>query len=310
MNIKNNIPQIIHVALAFDHNYLVPLHALLASVFDNNKKNYFHFHFIAPDILIGEKLLLKKYIIENENVVSFYEIDKALTSGFVLTNNWTKSVYYRIFFPLLLPDNIERLLYIDTDTIVIGDLTDIYDANIGNYPLGAVYDNYVKHQPNIGVNEEGQYFNSGMLLINIKLWNKQKISENAIEFIQQSPEKIIYVDQDALNAVLKGNWFNMDARFNLLYSYIPDDLSKYNFKEYLKDKVIIHFTLHRPWSFLCKNRFRYLYKYYLKVSIKREEKVITDFRLSKIISFIKLRFSEYYKDNPLIQKSWRKINAK
>jgi len=298
-----------HIAIAFDSNYLVPFYALVTSIFYNNPNQAITVHCIIRGISELEKQKIVKYINNHNSSIYFYVIDEELIANFVVRSQWTTAVYYKIFFPLIVPDTLERLLYLDTDTLVLNNLNTLYNTDFHHYPLAAVYDNYVKIQPDLGIYEEGCYFNSGVMLFNLKEWKKQHMSEKALDILSNHPEKITYVDQDALNAVLINNWLRIPEKFNLLYSYIPQDLPKSLFKDFLKDKVVIHFTLHRPWSCLCQNRFRYLYKKYLRLSPKRDTQVIQDFSLKKTRLFVHLRIVEFYIDNQWLRSAWKMIKS-
>ena len=179
--------------------------------------------------------------------------------------------------------------------------------DLENYPVGAVYDNYVIKNFELGIMEEGNYFNSGVLLIDVDLWNEQHISDKAIKFLQEYPEKIKFVDQDALNAVLINNWKKLDWKFNVIYTRLPYSLSKNEMQLFIKDKVIIHFTIQRPWLMLCKNRYRNLYFYYLKKSQIKIRKRYVDFSWTKIPAYLKIRLLEWYLDSTFVQKIWRKF---
>ena len=298
-----------HIAISFDHNYLNPFYALISSIFDNNSDVYIEFHCIIKDDVTADQLAeINEYIIKNGCVLNQYKVDENLLSQFVISGTWTTAVYYKMFFPLLVPDKVEKLIYLDTDMLVVGNLKSIFEINIDSYALGAVYDNYVKNQPEIGIIEENKYFNSGMLLFNVPRWNELKLSEQAIAFLAQYPEKIKFVDQCALNAVCVGHWLKLPVKYNLLYSYIPQDISSKELNEFIKDKIVIHFTLQRPWNYLCTNRFRDLYKYYLLNSTLSNNSNIIDFSIAKIPSFIRIRIKEFYFDNKFIQKIWRSFN--
>jgi len=297
-----------NLAIAFDKNYLTPFYALITSIFVNNSKVPFVFHFIVrSDVTESEKKKISNYVEQNDSKCRFYEVDENLISQFVVLGKWTSSVYYKMFFPLIVPNTIDKMLYLDTDMLVIGHLKPLFEIDLLDKPLGAVYDNYVKVQPSLGIIEEGNYFNSGMLLYNLPIWNDLRISERAISFLTEFPEKIKFVDQCALNGVLLGNWFHISEKYNLLYSYIPQAISKNELNEFIKDKVVIHFTLQRPWNFICKNRLRDLYKYYLKLSPAKKSPVIIDFAISKLPAYTQLRLKEIYFDQLLIQKIWRKF---
>lgn len=303
----NNEP--IHLAIAFDEKYVTPFYALLTSVFYHNKENRINIHAIATGISDQEKTAIANYVQQHKGEINYYTIDQNFVSRFVLTSNWTSAVYYRLFFPFLVPDTINRLLYIDTDTLVINSLRAFEKIDLQGFPVAAAYDNWVKVQPLIGIEEEGKYFNSGVLLINVPEWKKQKISEKAFNYLTEYPEKIKFVDQDALNAVLIDNWLKIDNRFNLIYSIIPPYLARRDFKKYLADKIILHFTLERPWHMLCQNRFRYLYYKYLKLSPRSKYPLYADFSFSKLNKFINIRVREVYFDNPALMHLWRKIKG-
>jgi len=295
-----------NIAIAFDQNYLNQFHALLTSILLNNKKNNIYFHLIAVGLTKEEFDAIDRVIQNYHCSVFFYDIDLAKTNGLVMAGEWTNAVYFRLFFPLIIPATIERLLYLDTDTIVLNDLSEFFDLDLENYPVGAVYDNYVKTQPLIGLEKEGEYFNSGVLLVDTQKWREQKISERTFDYIKQFPERIRFVDQCGLNAVLKDNWKKLENRFNLLYTYVPQETGIVELKNFLMDKVIVHFTLHRPWTMLCKSRLRYLYFYYLKRS-GRKSKTYSDFRINKIPAFIKLRMIEMYFDIPFMRSVWKTL---
>lgn len=300
----------IHLAIAFDQNYLSPFYALLMSILEYNQKNKITIHAIITGVSEKEQSEIKQFINQHHHDIAFYEIDQEMVSKFVLVNKWTPAVYYRLFFPFLIPKDVKRLLYLDTDALVVNDLSELYNLDLGQYPVGAVYDNYVKTAPQLGISEEGNYFNSGMLLMDIDKWKEQQISEKAIQFLSDHPEKIKFVDQDALNAVLINNWKKLDWKYNTMYSLIPEDIRKDQLKDFIKDKVFLHFTLQRPWNALCRNRYRALYHYFLLKSPAANKKKYIDFTNDKLIPFLKIRMLEFYFDNPVIQKMWRIVTGK
>jgi lipopolysaccharide biosynthesis glycosyltransferase len=224
-------------------------------------------------------------------------------------STWTKAVYYRLYFPLLLKSEIQRFIYLDADTLVLKDLTKFYNLNLNSKPVAAVWDNYVNIQPLIGLDVEGEYFNSGVLLVDIQLWNQQAVSEKTIDYLIKNPEKIKYVDQCALNAVLKNNWHKLSNEYNLLYSYIPQESGIEAYKRIKEETTVIHFTLQRPWNTLCKNRFRSLYNFYFKHSPAKNNKRLNDFSFSKIKDLLILRIKEFYQDHAIIKAIWRLIKT-
>jgi lipopolysaccharide biosynthesis glycosyltransferase len=300
----------IHVAAAFDNNYLRAFYALLTSVIQNNGDDTIYFHLIAPDVSAEIKEEIRNYARSFGSEVTYYSVDAQAIQNFTLSNKWTIAVYYRLFFPLVISKNINRLIYLDCDIVVISSLLPLYQIDFDNMPVAAVYDNYVKKQPLIGIHQEGQYFNSGVLLMNVPRWNDLQISEKTIEYLSNYPERILFVDQCALNAVLMNNWKKIDYKYNLLYSYLPSQASMSEIKLFVKSKSILHYTLHRPWNMLCQNRLRYLYYEYLQIYPRGNEfNRYTDFEITKIFQWLRIRLIEFYLDYPILQKTWKRIKA-
>lgn len=297
----------LHIAIAFDQNYLNPFYALLTSVFEKNESNELSFHFIATGLSASELSGIKNYIKSKKAACTFYPVDEHFVKRFVVMNTWTPAVYYRLFFPFLLSENVKRFLYLDCDIIVLNDLKELFAQSIQPFPLGAVYDNYVVKRPELGIDIEENYFNSGVMLIDKEVWNQQKISEQAIAYLDKYPERIKFVDQDALNAVLINNWKKLDWKFNVLYSRLPLEAGKKELIHFLNDKIILHFTLQRPWYMLCRNRCRWLYFHYLKKTTLPIKNKYVDFSLKKLLPFLKIRVIELYFDTPLARSFWKKI---
>jgi lipopolysaccharide biosynthesis glycosyltransferase len=300
---------LIHLAIAFDQNYLNPFFALLASIFEHHTKGEIKIHAIATGIDNETRNEIARFVVSCGGEIEYYSISSFSPNELITMSTWTSAVYYRLYFPLLVSACVGRILYIDTDTLVVNNLVELYNLPLAGYPVGAVYDNYVRTQPLLGITKEGEYFNSGVLLIDIEKWRNLRISEKTIEYLLAFPERIRYVDQCGLNAILINSWKKLDPKFNVLYSAIPEHISDKELTEFTRGKVILHFTLQRPWQMLCKNRYRALYFKYLKKSGLRKGKIIVDFSYGKIYDWLKIRIKEFYHDHLFIKKAWKVIKG-
>ena len=302
------VNQQLHIALAFDQNYLNQFFVLTQSIVENHKRGEVSFHIIATGISPEWFKKIEQFVSAHGHGLRFYSIDETTIKKFVLVNQWTHAVYLRLFFPLVIPNTIHKILYLDTDTIVTNPLYDLWETDLGTLPLAAVYDNYVKTQPLLGIIREGEYFNSGVMLINTHRWNALSISEKTMAFLQHNPEKILFVDQCGLNAVLKGLWHKLPDRFNFMYSSVPATASLRELKNTVTHQVlVIHFTLQRPWHMLCRNRLAYFYHHYRKLSLARTAPRYTDFSVFKIPAFLKIKLLNLYFDMPWLGRLWRTL---
>lgn len=171
-------------------------------------------------------------------------------------------------------------MYIDADTLVLDDVSLLYRQSLENKIIGAVIDpGQAKKLHRLGVQSADYYFNAGVLLIDTKKWNQENITERTIEFLQKNPEKIIYHDQDALNAVLYEKWHHLPPRWNMQTSLIfnryeaPDPNYKKWYKESHFYPAIVHFTgKDKPWNTLEGHPYQNLYMKKYDVIAERKER--------------------------------------
>ena len=311
MNQNNSI----HLGITFDQNYVTLFYVLLTSVFSNNKENKIIIHAIATGVDNIERKNIIDFVNENKGEIFFYEFDKEQASDLTLKQgkHLTAATYYRLYLPAMVPENIEKLLYLDTDIVVIGNLAPLYNTALKGLPAAAV--NYVDNdpRPELNIHTIGEYFNAGVILISLREWKEQDISEKTIEFVQKYPERCRLNDQDGLNAVLVNNYHKLDLKYNVTLSEIPENLGRSKYDAFLGDKVIIHYTRggHKPWKFLGKNKFRYLYHDYLKKSPRKNEKKYSDFTFNPktLLFFLKIRTEEKIADYPLLSKYHKKTSG-
>ena len=104
------------------------------------------------------------------------------------------------------------------------------------------------------------------MIIDIERWNEQSITEKTINYLKENGDRIIYHDQDALNAVLYGNWEQLEPRWNMQTSLIferhpaPDETYEKLYKEGNASPAIVHFTGHdKPWNTLKDHPYTTIY---------------------------------------------------
>lgn len=255
---------------ATNDNYAQHLAVMLTSLLKNNKKDHpFHIYILYGDLTDVNIKKLERTIKRFSAVVTFLKVDVHLVEDFALSmgaqNYISKEAYYRIMIPDLLGEEISKALYLDCDMIVRTDLSKLWKINIDSYDLAAVDESRVLPEQDRGTRmyrlslpSESYYFNSGLLLINLKRWREQKISSQVIQFIKANPEKLALLDQDALNAVLYNRWLRLDDKWNYTTSHCAELP--------LEKAAILHFTgPDKPWN--SKSPFRKEYLKYLKASL-------------------------------------------
>lgn len=310
------VGDVINLALAFDEGYVTPFYVLLTSLFVNNKNSSIVIHIIATGISEDSKNSIQSFIAVNGASIIFYDVSGKGIEQFVLPdheeNYLSAAIYYRLFFPFLVSEKIKKLLYIDVDTLVVGDLGEIFHLNTQSCAAAAVTDTDMPVRVDLGIGSAADYFNSGVLLIDIAQWKRQCITERALEIIANEPGRIKqYPDQDALNMVLKDNWYKLPSCYNLMRLYVPNEVPKRKFKDFLKDQKIIHYNGKKPWFSDCEHRLRHVYQQYARLSPRPEAIRIAKVELSKEKrrKLSRSRIVEFYFDHPELVAVWRKLKA-
>jgi lipopolysaccharide biosynthesis glycosyltransferase len=166
----------------------------------------------------------------------------------------TLSTYSRLLIPRFKPE-LEKLIYLDIDTIALGDVAELYAQDLHGYILGAVRDCYVAKNPVEQISEKQQnaaalitgshkYFNAGVLLLDALRWRNSGITEKLFEIEKILRNRSKYLDQDFLNnCFANNNYYELPQRFNFTnrFAVYGDVLSN--------DIIIRHFTTaNKPWK--------------------------------------------------------------
>ncbi|MEY8354035.1 glycosyltransferase family 8 protein [Lachnospiraceae bacterium 54-53] len=202
-----------------------------------------------------------------------YEVD---TGGFDL------SIMARLFIGEVLPEETDRILYLDCDTVVCSSLKKLWETELGTFLLGAVMEPtiYPAVKEEIGLLPQAPYFNSGVLLIDMKRWREENAQKKLLDFYRSMGGKLFAGDQDTINGALKGRIKPLPPRYNFFTNYryfryshlvrlspVYGKLTMQSFKEAKKHPAILHFMGdERPWKEGNRNHYRKAYEHYLSLT--------------------------------------------
>ncbi len=294
----------IHLLSCTDKNYLQQLCVLITSLFENKTcTNNFVYHVFHDDLKLTdiEELLkiAQKYNSEVElhDMNTFHLYDSIIRYGHV-----SKAALYRLSVADILPIDVKKVLYLDCDMVINGDIFNLWNTNIDNYQVAAVEDAplFTRHAK-LFMPPDSRYFNSGVLLINLEKWRTNNTALKIIEFLVKFPERRTYNDQDGLNAVLHSEWLRLPPVYNqqTVLFFLPAKrlvYSKSENKIARKFPIIVHYTgvniNTKPWQYIDSHPFKRLYFKYLKLTkwseFKPKCKGISD--IFKKYYYIALRF--------------------
>ena len=178
------------------------------------------------------------------------------------TKRYPLAAYYRLLLSDLIPD-LNRIIYLDGDTIIYTDLSEMYNLEMGNNVMLGFVDNSYQKAEEFGIRTY-KYIVSGVLLINLKTIRRENISSKFFEFIDKYQDKLTQEDQTVINIVLHGridflppkygiwNFNNKDAViYHNNYENKNLGIKAYDEKEILNAwnlPSILHFVRAKPWK--------------------------------------------------------------
>lgn len=254
---------------------------MLKSLFINNPEEKFHIYLMHSSLSKEELDDIKEYIDKHGNELIVVDIDDSYFSEAPILLHYTKEMYYRLMAFKFLPQNLERILYLDPDILVINPVKQLYEMDMDKYLYAAAYHDVisVKEINKLRLNpyEIDAYYNSGVLLMNLVLQRQTIDTESIFEFVEKNRSKLIMPDQDILNALyskqikcLDERLYNYDARY---YNYYKIKSKKVCDMDYvIRNTVILHFCgKKKPWKKNYSGKFHSLYKYYEKLALNGDK---------------------------------------
>lgn len=264
----------INICLSADNNFAQHSKVTITSALKNatdEDRLYFH-------VLDGGISEENKQKIMNLKKIRDFDIEfiRMRTEDFIgwpipQQSKFNETNYFRIMIPKLLPLT-EKTIYLDSDTIVITSLKGLYDIDIDGYYIAAAETQTYKQNKNrIGIPGKYTYINSGVMLINCKLWRENEVEKQLIDYIRTSPlDKLLNVDQDAINSVLYKSIKLIDQRWNAetRTDLMPSD----EYRKVMMDPYIIHYCSgDKPWNPNTKQNTKEYKKYlYISESVNHE----------------------------------------
>ncbi len=260
--------KVMNILCASDRNFLHPTYVFMQSVMENHEGIQVNFYLLAgEDISEDEKAELKAFIESRGCIIEYLYINSDYFNGFVLHEKFPRSAYYRLMAHSYLPSDMDRILYLDVDIILDKNIYDdfyLQDFN-GKYlvatshnPDPSFFNTLTPHTVNLESAARGEFFNSGVLLMNLELFRKNVTIDDynhAYESCEKSGFEIFY-DQGLLNYMFydKTLYFSsMD--YNYRFS-IPKQYENRLEEGREYKKSVIHFTgmcqPYKPWDLMLE----------------------------------------------------------
>ena len=271
----------------------------MLSLFDNNK-DIDYIQVFVTDLGISEKNRKRLITVAEQygRSITFIQQDDELIRDYlgqkIPLHGGNLATYGKLLASRVYPEWVEKLLFIDADTLVVGSLTEIEKLDMKGYLVAAVPG--VDIYANLKADKEGEllrkrqiYFNCGVVIINLKEWNETELLSKFQEAIQQGYTDM--KDQSMLNySIPDSKLLRLHLKYNCSVHSFPDCAKKFwqkhlypcsaqEVEEAYAAPIIIHYkwVKGRPWFHECINTKKDDYLYYKRLSPFRESAELSIF---------------------------------
>lgn len=251
----------VNICYATNESFAPYMAVSITSLLENNASHSVVVHILHSDLSEATKARLSAFETRYKNAkIIFHKIDDSRFEKFGLTiEHITKETYFRYMIAEVLP-NIDSVLYLDGDTIVNGDICEVFDVDLTNCYCAGVSDIYIEsvgYKKTLGI--DGLYINAGVILFNLDEMRKTNISEKLFKLTAENDYK--YQDQDAINVAFNGKIKELDCIYNFKRAH------QKAFPEKMHSAKIVHYVgPSKPWKKFTLNRLKCLYFKYKKLS--------------------------------------------
>lgn len=249
----------VRIAFSADENYVIGMAASVRSAIDT----------IAPGVKLqiaimscgirpdSRELLLKSWKHHDVDIF-FIDIDPASTAKLPTAGYLTDATYARLFLPDLLPQDWNRVIYLDVDTICRASLHELWETDLEGLSVGAVWDNMIPFVSSYdgvqawkesGLRPYTPYFNAGVLVIDLDAWRRHSISSAVVDYVQSHLGNLVLWDQEGLNAVLRGKFCHLDRSWNVMQFWARPEVRLGVDRDVVMNARIRHFNgPGKPWT--------------------------------------------------------------
>ena len=247
---------ILRFAFCLNDEYASYVRIPIVSIIDNHI-NYcnLEFHILSDGISKKnqDNLLSLEEGYNNVNIKIHIINDSNLKE--LKTGNWPIHTWYRILLPSIIPSEIDKILYLDVDTLVNHNLLELFNINITDKSIAGILDPQTFNKLTFlrcGYSQEKGYICAGVLLMNLDYWRKNNLADKIIKWAKLNDSKIKFPDQDAINYICSDSKIVLPFKYNFMYAYnqdffIKDRKLKLELENAKKNPFIIHYCNPAPW---------------------------------------------------------------
>ena len=257
-----------------NEGYLGALNFMLKSLFETNPDEKFTIYLLYADISDVKRSSLKNFIAGEGHTLIPIHIEPELFAQAPLLRHYTKEMYFRLLAHQVLPDKLERILYLDPDIVAINPISEFYRTDFDGHCFVAAEHEItgkilrIFNNLRLGTLKAKGYYNAGVLLMNLTQLRKEDRANGLLPFIKKKKRRLFLPDQDILNVLY---WDSIKSVDSFHYNYDPRRFELLHkgrkaLEKIRRNTVFIHYCGgEKPWNKDYKRTLGCFYQKYAQM---------------------------------------------
>lgn len=244
--------QPMHVAFCVNDGYAQYIMVTIKGLLENNS-NPIVIHVLSDYIsernVARLKDLVSSYTFAELKVII---VDDSKLRG--LKDTWTIYTWYRVLLPEILDKDVHRVLYLDADVLVAGNIGELFRLDMTDKAIAGTIDFQSKDistYKRCGYEPEKEYVCAGIMLMNLDYWREHDIANQVVRWGRDNNDRIQFPDQDSINYICRNAKILLPLKYDIVDGFFHDDYYYKNYPQELREcvesPVIIHYAGQAPW---------------------------------------------------------------
>lgn len=246
----------LHFAFCVNDGYVPYICVTIKSIIENHRGIKKIVYVLSDQVSERNRYLLEEVVADDQDTsLKIILVDDTPLRG--LKDTWPIYAWYRLLIPDYLPEEVHKILYLDADTVVCGDLTKLFNIDMSDYSVAGCIDPESFNSETIsrcGFDMvKDKYICSGVLLMNLDFWRSCQLSQKMIAYAREFNERIKFPDQDTINILCKDTKVVLPLKYGIMdYFFEQEFLCHESYREQLLECVVqpavVHYAGRNPWK--------------------------------------------------------------
>jgi len=264
-----------NILICTNASYLQHVAVCLSSLITNSPAIFFNIVVVSRSgEFLDEKKLSQSLSFSKQHTIAFRQFSPPPDCFLPLNPNagYTLDIWTRLWVDEFFERDVDRVLYLDGDIVITGDISPLWHCALDGALLGAVdIPGSPQGVERLGLRPQDGYFNSGVLLIDLKQWRDTGALKEVLRYVSMNSARLHDPDQDALNGCFYHRRKRLEYKWNAIRPFfrkpIVLPLSPDEIDHVLRDVRVIHYNgVSKPWSYFCDHPRRGEYNKYLQMT--------------------------------------------